>query len=61
MDVVDTPKKDIKDMNVMELIEEITETTKIAAAQPMGNKQRAHEHRHRRVRSKNERYPTKSK
>ena len=31
MDVVDTPKKDIKDMNVMELIEEITETTKIAA------------------------------
>ncbi len=25
------PKKDIKDMNVMELIEEITETTKIAA------------------------------
>ena len=30
MDVVDTPKKDIKDMNVMELIEEITETTKIA-------------------------------
>ncbi len=31
MDVADTPKKDIKDMNVMELIEEITETTKIAA------------------------------
>ncbi len=31
MDVVDTPKKDIKDMNVMELIEEIIETTKIAA------------------------------
>ena len=31
MDVVDTLKKDIKDMNVMELIEEITETTKIAA------------------------------
>ena len=31
MDVVDTPKKEIKDMNVMELIEEITETTKIAA------------------------------
>ena len=30
MDVVDTPKKEIKDMNVMELIEEITETTKIA-------------------------------
>ena len=25
------PKKDIKDMNVMELVEEITETTKIAA------------------------------
>ena len=35
MDVVDSskniPKKDINDMNVMELIEEITETTKIAA------------------------------
>ena len=31
MDVVDTPKKDIKDMNVMELIEEITETRKVAA------------------------------
>ena len=35
MDVVDssknTLKKDIKDMNVTELIEEITETTKIAA------------------------------
>ena len=35
MDVVDSskniPKRDIKDMNVMELIEEITETTKIAA------------------------------
>ncbi len=31
MDVVNTLKKDIKDMNVMELIEEITETTKIAA------------------------------
>ncbi len=31
MDVVDTPKKEIRDMNVMELIEEITETTKIAA------------------------------
>ena len=31
MDVVDIPKKEIKDMNVMELIEEITETTKIAA------------------------------
>ncbi len=35
MDVVDssknTLKKDIKDMNVMELIEEIIETTKIAA------------------------------
>ena len=31
MDVVDTPKKDIKDMNVMELIEEIIDTTKIAA------------------------------
>ena len=31
MNVADTPKKDIKDMNVMELIEEITETTKIAA------------------------------
>ena len=31
MDVVDTPKKEIQDMNVMELIEKITETTKIAA------------------------------
>ncbi len=31
MDMVNTLKKDIKDMNVMELIEEITETTKIAA------------------------------
>ncbi len=31
MDVVNTLKKDVKDMNVMELIEEITETTKIAA------------------------------
>ena len=31
MNVADTPKKDIKDMNVMELTEEITETTKIAA------------------------------
>ncbi len=31
MDVVDTPKKEIRDMNVMELIERISETTKIAA------------------------------
>ncbi len=31
MDVVDTPKKEIQDMNVMELIEKISETTKIAA------------------------------
>ena len=31
MDMVDTPKKEIKDMNVMELIEKIRETTKIAA------------------------------
>ena len=31
MDVVDTPKKDIRDMNVMELIEKISEITKIAA------------------------------
>ena len=31
MDVIDTPKKEIQDMNVMELIEEITETTKIVA------------------------------
>ena len=31
MDVVNTLKTDIKDMNVMELTEEITETTKIAA------------------------------
>ena len=29
--MVDTPKKEIKDMNVMELIEKISETTKIAA------------------------------
>ena len=45
MDVVDssknTLKKDIKDMNVMELIEEITETTKIAALNLWGtNKER---------------------
>ncbi len=31
MDTVDTLKKEIRDMNVMELMEEITETTKIAA------------------------------
>ena len=31
MDVADIPKKEIRDMDVMELIEEITETTKIAA------------------------------
>ncbi len=31
MDVVDTPKKETQDMNVMELIEKISETTKIAA------------------------------
>ena len=31
MDVVDTPKKEIRDMNVMELIEKISETIKIAA------------------------------
>ncbi len=31
MDVVDTPKKEIQHMNVMELIEKISETTKIAA------------------------------
>ena len=31
MDVVNYVKKDIKDMNVTDLIEEITETTKIAA------------------------------
>ena len=31
MDMIDTPKKEIKDMNVMELIEKISETTKIAA------------------------------
>ena len=31
MDMVDTPKKEIRDMNVMELIEKISETTKIAA------------------------------
>ena len=30
MDVVNIPKKEIRDMDVMELIEEITETTKIA-------------------------------
>ena len=61
MDVVNTLKKDIKDMNVMELIEEITETTKIAALNLWGNEQRAYEHRHRRMRSKNEKYPAKSK
>ncbi len=31
MDVVETPKKEITDMNVAELIEKIIETTKIAA------------------------------
>ncbi len=31
MDMVDTPKKEIQDMSVMELIEKISETTKIAA------------------------------
>ena len=31
MDMVDTPKKEIRDMNVMDLIEKISETTKIAA------------------------------
>ena len=31
MEVVNYSKKDIRDMDVMELIEEITETTKIAA------------------------------
>ncbi len=31
MDMVDTPRKEICDMNVMELIEKITEVTKIAA------------------------------
>ncbi len=31
MDMVDTPKKETCDMNVMELIEKISETTKIAA------------------------------
>ncbi len=31
MDMVDTPKKEIQDMNVIELIEKITEVTKIAA------------------------------
>ena len=31
MDVVNTPKKETQNMNVMELIEKISETTKIAA------------------------------
>ena len=31
MDMVDTPKKEIQDMNVMELIEKIMEVAKIAA------------------------------
>ena len=31
MDMVDTLKKEIRDMNVMELIDKISETTKIAA------------------------------
>ncbi len=31
MDVVDTPKKEIKDMNVMELIEKISDVIKITA------------------------------
>ncbi len=42
MDTVDTLKKEIRDMNVMELIEEITETTKIAALNLWGmNRERA--------------------
>ena len=40
--MVDTPKKEIKDMNVMELIEKISETTKIAALNLWGtNRERA--------------------
>ncbi len=42
MDIVDTPKKEIRDMNVMELIEKISETTKIAALNLWGtNRERA--------------------
>ncbi len=31
MDMVNTPRKEIRDMNVMELVQKITEVTKIAA------------------------------
>ena len=42
MDIVDTPKKEIRDMNIMELIEKISETTKIAALNLWGtNRERA--------------------
>ena len=36
MDMVDTPKKETQDMNVMELIEKISETIKIAAVNLWG-------------------------
>ncbi len=53
MDVVNTLKKDIKDMNVMELTEEITETTKIAALNLWGTNRERTNIANRRVRSKN--------
>ncbi len=44
MDMVDTPKKEIQDMNVTELIEKISETTKITALNLWEtNKERAKE------------------
>ncbi len=44
MDEVDTPKKKIQDMNVMELTEKISETTKIAALNLWGtNRERTKE------------------
>ena len=36
MDMVDTPKKEIRDTNIMELIEKISEITKIAALNLFG-------------------------
>ena len=61
MDVVDTLKKDIRDMDVMDLIEEIIETTKIAALNLWGTNRERTNIANRRMRSKNERYPTKSR
>ena len=61
MDTVDTLKKEIRDMNVMELIEEITETTKIAALNLWGTNRERASIAIDECAQKNERYPTKSK